>query len=186
MSGVPEVTRAFEIFTTANGIPITGRVHALAAVVGSGPKIFGPEEFFSRLINQHRVVSDGAAVVVQIVRALSVGIVGATFGGQIAFVVDGEMVLIKMVVLGEVGTRIEFNPGRVGPEPITHDQVTNSPKEVVAGNLGVVCVSWIPRDNVLVIPQKLSNGNAVIFARRPSAVAQDPGGKWIFETIDRI
>src|SRR6185503_10699854 len=164
ISGVPQITSAFEIFTTANRIPITRRVHALPAVVGSGPKIFGPEELFSRLINQHRVVSDGAAVVVQVVRTFSVGVVGATFGSQIAFVIDGEMVLIKVVVFSEIRTRIELNPGRVGTEPITHDQVTNSSKEIVAGNLGVVCVSRIARDDLLVVPQKLSNGNAVIFA----------------------
>src|SRR5258705_1234144 len=132
MSGGPQVTRAFKFCTTANRIPITRRVHALPAGVGSGLKIFGPEGFFSRLINQHRVVSDGAAVVVQVVRAFSVGVVGATFGSQIALVVDGEMILIKVVVLGEVRTRIKLNPGRIGTEPITHYQVTNSSKEVAA------------------------------------------------------
>src|SRR2546422_11091870 len=111
MSGIPEVTRALEIFAAADGVPIARGVHTLAPVVGSGPEVLGPEEFFPRLINQHRVVSDGAAVIVQVVRTFSVSVVGATFGGEITFLVNEEMGLIKVIMLSEGWTRIELDPG---------------------------------------------------------------------------
>src|SRR5258706_14783602 len=95
MSGGPQVTRAFKIFTTANRIPITRRVHALPAVVGSGPKIFGPEEFFSRLINQHRVVSDGTAGIVKEVQGFLISGVFATFCSLKALVVNGEKIMMN-------------------------------------------------------------------------------------------
>src|SRR5213593_4744184 len=52
-SGVPQITGPFEIFAAADSVPIARRVHALSPVVGSGPEILSPEEFFPRLINQH-------------------------------------------------------------------------------------------------------------------------------------
>src|SRR6266508_753707 len=186
MSGIPEVTRALEIFAAADSVPIARRVHALPPVVSSGPEVLGPEEFFPRLIHQHRVVSDSAPVVVQVVRTLSVSVVGATFGGEITFVVNQEMVLIKVVVLSEVWTRIELNPGRIGSEAVAHYEVSNSAKEVVAGNLCIVCVSRIARGTCRVVPQKLSDRNSTIFARGPTALSQQPCRKGIFETINGI
>src|SRR4030095_3573928 len=43
MSRSPEITCAFKIFAAADSVPIARRVHALASVVGSGPKVLGPE-----------------------------------------------------------------------------------------------------------------------------------------------
>ncbi len=110
-SCVPEVACALEIFPTADSIPVTRRIHALASVIGRRPQILGPEEFFAGLVNQHRIVSNSATIVVQVMRTLCVSVVGPTLGSEISLVVNEEMILIKVIVLGEVWTRVEFNPG---------------------------------------------------------------------------
>src|SRR5439155_24580091 len=127
-SGVTEIAGALEIFPTADGVPVARGVHALPPVVGRGPEVLGPEELFPWLVNQHRVMRDGAAVVVQIMRTFGVGVVGPTLGGEIAFVVNDEVVLIQVIVFGQVGTRIEFYPGRIGPEAVAHDEVADAAK----------------------------------------------------------
>src|SRR5258708_26327222 len=74
----------------------------------------------------------------------------------------------------------------MGSEAVGHNEVSNSAKEIVARNLGIVCFSRIARGNSRVIPQKLSNRNSPIFARGPTANAQHPRREWIFEAINGI
>src|SRR5439155_23497422 len=101
-------------FPAAEGAPVARGVHALPPVVGRGPEVLGREELFAWLVTRHRVMRDVAAIVVQVMRTFSVSVVGPTLGGEIAFVVDDEVVLIQVIVFGQVGTRVEFYPGRIG------------------------------------------------------------------------
>src|SRR6185503_17568249 len=102
--------RALKIFATSDRVPITRRIHSLAAVVCRRPKVLGPEKLFTGLVNEHRVVRDRAAVVVQIVRTLGVRVVSAALSREISFVVDDEMVLVQVIVFSEVRARVELDP----------------------------------------------------------------------------
>ena len=124
LPGVPQVAGAVPIRFAANSVPVARGIHALAAIVGGGHQIVGPEEVFRRIVDQHRIVRDGAPVVVEIVRTLSVGVVGAAVDRQISAVVDGEMVLVEMLMFGEVGAAVELDPGRVRFPAIAHHQVS--------------------------------------------------------------
>src|ERR1051326_2957809 len=109
VAGGPQVARALEVFAAADRVPVTRRIHALATVVRGGPKVLSPEKLLALLVHEHRVVRDGAAVVVQIVRAFRVGVVSAALRCQVTFVVDDEMILIEMAVLREKWTRVDLD-----------------------------------------------------------------------------
>ena len=119
-------------------------------------------------------------------RTFSVSVVGPTLGGEIAFVVDDEVVLIQVIVFGQVGTRVEFYPGRIGPEAVAHDEVADPPKEVVPGNLSIIGVGRVAWNYFTVVPQELGDRNSPLIACRPATLAQHPGGHRVFETIDCV
>ena len=79
--------------------------------LAAGRRFCGPEELFRRIVNQYGIVSDRAPVVVEIVRALAVGVVSPTVNGQIATVIDRDLVLIEVLMFGEVWAAVEFDPG---------------------------------------------------------------------------
>ena len=79
---IPEFPRTVPIVAVVDGVPVTGGVHPLSAVIGRRQQIVGPEEFLGRIVYQHRVVSDGAAIVIQIMRTLDFGVVGSAVDGR--------------------------------------------------------------------------------------------------------
>src|SRR6185369_9498107 len=81
-------------------------------------------------------------------RTLSVSVVCAALSRQIAFVVDDEMILIQMLVFREIWTRVKLDPGRVRAKPVTHDEVTDTAKEISARNFGALHLDR-PRETAL-------------------------------------
>ena len=79
---------------------------------------------FRRIVNQYGIVSDCAPVIVEIVRALAVGVVSPTVNCQIAAVIDRDLVLVEMLMFGQVRPAVEFNPGRVRLPSTAHDQMS--------------------------------------------------------------
>src|ERR1700752_190318 len=182
----PQIPRALEIFPAPNSIPIARRVHSLSSVVSSWPQVLGPEKLFAGLVDEHRVVCNGPAIVVQIVRALCIRIVGPTLSCQITLVINNEMILVEMIVLTEIWTRVELDPGRIRTKPVAHNQVTNATKKITARYLRACAVGRIPWGNVWVVPEKLCYRHAPLWLRGPATLAQKPCGVRIFEAIDGV
>src|SRR3954447_18330869 len=107
---VPQVACSLPVLDTANSVPVTRGVHALAAIVSCRPELFRPEELLARLIDQHRVVSNAAAIVIQIVRTFGFRVIGRTIYRQISLMKNRELVLVQMLVLGEIRAGSKFDP----------------------------------------------------------------------------
>src|SRR6266498_1621509 len=114
------------VVSAANRIPIARRVHALPAVVGRRPKILRPEKWLVRLVNEHRVVRNRPAIVVQIIRTLGLGGGGCAVDYQISMMKNRELILIQVLMFREIGTGGELNPGRIRAPSVAHHQISNA------------------------------------------------------------
>ena len=182
---VPEVARTLEVLAAADGVPVARGVHALAAVVRRRQEVLAPEERLARLVDEHRVVGDGAPVVVEVVRALRVRVVHPAVDGQIALVVDDEVALVEVVMLGEVRSRVELDPGRVRPPAVAHHEVADAAEELRPRQLGVGGRPRVPRRDGGVAPQELEDGNGPLLGQ-PAALALDPGRERVLEAVDGV
>jgi hypothetical protein len=72
---VLQIEVALPIVHAAHGIPETRRIHALAAVIGGTHDIVRPEKFLALVIYQDGIVGHRPPVVVEVVRALGIGVV---------------------------------------------------------------------------------------------------------------
>src|SRR5207245_1881842 len=91
-----------------------------------------PEEPFGWIVDEHGIVGDSAPVIVQIMRALRVVVICAAIDGQVALVIDRELILIEMLMFREIWTAIELDPGGVRLPSVAHDQVPHSWKVSLA------------------------------------------------------
>ena len=182
---VPQVARAAEVLAAAHGVPVARRVHALAAVVGRRQQVLAPEERLAGLVDEHRVVGHGAAVVVEVVRALGVGVVHPAVDGEVALVVDDEVPLIEVVVLGEIRARVELDPRRVRPPAVAHHEVADAAEELRPGQLGVGGGGGVARRHARVAPQELEHGDRPLL-RHPAALPLDPRREGILEAVDGV
>ena len=78
---VPEIMRAIPILSTAHRIPKARGIHPLASIIRGGQHIFRPKEFFGRIKYQDGIVRHRAAVIIQIVRTLGIGVISAAIDG---------------------------------------------------------------------------------------------------------
>src|SRR6266568_5902212 len=108
---IPQVASMLPVCWAPNRVPKARGVHSLTAVVSCWQQILRPEEFFSRIVNQHRIVSYGAAIIIEVVRALAICVISATVDRQVTLMVDRDLVLIEVLVFGQIRTTIEFDPG---------------------------------------------------------------------------
>ena len=67
-----------------------------------------------------------AAVVIQIVRTFRVGVVRAAVDCKISAMVNRELILIEVLMLGEVGPAIELDPGRFRLPTIPHHEMPDT------------------------------------------------------------
>src|SRR6185503_14912854 len=119
-------------------------------------------------------------------RALCIRVVGATLSCQVTLVINDEMILIEMIVLCEIWTGVELNPGGIRTKSIAHNQVTNAAEKIGTWNLRARAVGGIARRYVWIVPQKLRYRDAPFWLRGPATLAQKPCCIRILETIDRI
>src|SRR5665213_109128 len=126
MADIPQIARLFPIDTTTDRIPEARGIHALTTVIRSFQQIFRPEKMFFRIEDQHRVVRDGAAIVVQIMWALRLRVIGAAVDGKVPAVINGEMSAVQMLMLGQVRSAIEFDAGGVRPPSIAEYDLVDS------------------------------------------------------------
>ena len=149
--------------------------------------LFSPQKKrLARLVHEHRVVGDGAPVVVQVVRALGVRVVGAGVEGEVALVVDRELVRVEVVVLGEVGTAGELDPGRRpvpsrraaprGRRPGTAARAAAPRRVVVAGSRGTT------------VSSRHRNSSTGMRQRRgqPAALLEQPGRERVLEAMHGV
>ena len=162
----PQVTRSLEVFPAPNRVPVARRIHSLAAVVCRRPEVLCPEKLLARLVNEHRVVCDRATVIVQVMRTLGVRVVGATLSRQIPFVINDKMILIEMLVLSEIWTGVELNPGGIRTKAIAHNQMTDAAKEITARNF---CARADRQDFVAL---RLDRPTETALSRRATSVAR--------------
>ena len=167
-------------------VPETGRVHPLTAVVGRRPQVLAPEETLARLVHEHRVVRDRAPVVVQVVRALGVGVVGARVERKVALVEDRELVGVEVVVLGEVGAAGELDPGGVRDPSRFASAGARSPEQALPRQFlrprerRVAC-----DDRERSLQRNSSTGNRPL-GGKPPALLQEPGRVRVLEAVDRV
>src|SRR6185503_11978355 len=119
-------------------------------------------------------------------RALCIRVVGATLSCQVTLVINDEMILIEMIVLCEIWTGVELNPGGIRTKSIAHNQVTNAAEKIRTWNLRARAVGGIARRYVWIVPQKLRYRDAPFWLRGPATLAQKPCCIRILEAIDRI
>src|SRR5882762_11033571 len=127
----------------------------------------------------------GAAVIVQVVWALCVRIVRTAVDRKISSVVDRDLILIEVLVLGEVRSTIELDPGRIRTPPIPHHEMPDAGKITLARQLIFAGQSWIARRHLRIVPHKLQHGQHPLLDRK-SVVAQKPGAVGVLEAIYHI
>ena len=182
---VPQVARPLPVLEAADGVPEARRVHALAAVVRRVPPVLAPEEALAGLEDEHRVVGDRAAVVVEVVRALGVGVVGAAVDREVALAVDREAPGVEVVVLREVGAAGELDPGRVRRPPVADHEVADAGEEPMARQLGGARRGRVARHDLRVVPQELEHRNAPA-RREPAALPEEEGRVRVLEAVHRV
>src|SRR5579864_1244948 len=90
----------------------------------------------------------GAAVVIQIVRTFRVSVIRTAVDCQISAMVNRELILIEMLVLGEVGPAIELDPGRFWLPTIPHHEMPDTGEVALARQLFFTAQSRIPWSNL--------------------------------------
>ena len=154
---VPNITGSIEVFGTSNSIPVAGGIHPLPAIVGSGQNIVRPEELFCGIVDQDGIVRHSSTVVIQVVRALRVGVVRTAIDRQVTAVINRELVLVEVLVFGEIWTAVELNPGRIRLPAVPHHQVTHASEIALARKFLFTGQSWISRVDFRIVPKKLQD-----------------------------
>src|SRR5579859_1722183 len=95
---------------------------------------------------------DRAAVVIQIVRTFCVRVIRTAVDGKIAAMVNRELILIEVLVLGEIWPTIELDPGRFRLPAIPHDEMPDAWEVALAWQLLFTAQSRIPWSDLRVIP----------------------------------
>ena len=149
---------------------------------------FSPQKKrLARLVHEHRVVGDGAPVVVQVVRALGVGVVGARVDGQVALVVDREVVRVEVVVLGEVRARrrtaIQVESG---PQPSRSTRWPTPREEPLARQLGLGGRARDRAARPLSSRHRNSSTGMLHFAGSQPLSLQEPGRVGVLEAMHRV
>src|SRR3954452_20008192 len=121
---IPQIASPLEILRAADTVPKAGGVHTLPAIVCRRQEILRPKEFFRRIVDQYRIMSDRAPVVVEIVRALAIGVISPAVDCQITAVIDRDLVLIEMLMFRQVRPAVEFNPGGVRLPSSAHNEMS--------------------------------------------------------------
>src|SRR5579872_5299421 len=96
-------------------------------------------------------MSHRAAVVIQIVRTFGVGVIRTAVDGKISAVVNRELILIEVLVLGEIWPAIELDPGRFRLPAIPHDEMPDAREVTVARQLLFTAQSGIPWSDLRVV-----------------------------------
>ena len=172
----------FQSSAIPHGIPIARGIHALSAVVGRRQNIVCPEELLRRIVDQHGIVRHGAAIVIQIMRTLGLGVVGAAVDCEITVVVNGELVLVEMLMLGEIRTAIELDPGGVRLPAIPHHKLADTGEIPLPRQLAFTRQRRIARHNLRIIPQKFQDRQHPLLGRE-TALPQKPRTVRILESV---
>src|SRR5690348_5715407 len=95
---------------------------------------------------------DRAAVVIQIVRTFGVGVIRTAVDCKISAVVNRELILIEVLMLGEIWPAIELDPGRFLLPTVPHDEMPDAWEVALAWQLLFTAQSRIPWCNFRIIP----------------------------------
>src|ERR1700723_461818 len=94
---------------------------------------------------------------VQVMWAFGVRVVGSAVDGKITAVVDRELILIEVLVLGEIWPTIELEPGRIRLPTIPHHEMSDTGEVALARQFDFAGQSRISWRNLRIVPQKLQN-----------------------------
>src|SRR5260221_8815173 len=90
-----------------------------------------------------------------------------------------------MLMLGQIGAAVEFNPGRVPLPPIAHDQMPYAWEIVLPRKFLCGSESGIARSDFRIVPKEFENGERPLF-RKEAALTQQPCAVGIFKAIDGV
>src|ERR1700693_1058192 len=101
------------------------------------------------------------------------------------FVINRKLILIEMLVFGEIGSAIEFDPSRIRFPAVPDYKMADTWEVTLAWQLTVSGKCRISRRDLWVVPQKFQNRQHPLLAEE-TAFAQKPRAVWILEPIHGI
>ena len=154
--------------------------------LAAGHRFSPQKKRLARLVDEQRVVRDRAPVVVQVVRALGVGVVGARVDRQVALVVDDEVRRVEVVVLREVGPARELDPrGALVPSRRAARGGRCRGRAARRGSSASVVAAGSRGATVGSLPEELEHRVRPL-GRQPRALLQQPRRVRVLEAVDRV
>ena len=153
----PEFLHPVPVLQAAYGIPESRRIHPLPAIVGGFPLVVRPEKVLFRVVNQHGSCGQSCAGSSSDSADSLSRCSPLPVNCQISPMIDSEMILAQMLMLGEVRSAIEFNPRRAASQPAAHHHMSHAREELLPWQLKGCVKSRIARNDTRIVPEKIQH-----------------------------